>query len=94
MHPALIQRIDLIKRKKLLQTELDANLAAVQAAIDAGEIKLENDRYQEGGLYINVVERTNYKFSPAVDALREQEIFEQIATAQKTASLRFVYKDE
>ena len=93
MHPALLTRIDLIKRKKALQIELDANLAAVQEAIDRGEIKLENDRYSEGGLSINVVERTNYKFSPAVDALREQEIFEQIATAQKTASLRFVYKD-
>ena len=94
MHPALLTRIDLIKRKKAMQAEFDANTADIEAAIALGEIKFHGNSYKENGLHLQRVERTTYKYSPAIDAMREQEIMEGIAQSSKTTSLRFVYKDD
>ena len=93
MHPALSTRIDLIKRKKALLAEFEANTADVEAAIALGEIKFQGNSYKEDGLHVQRVDRTTYKYSPAVEAMREQEIMEGVAQPTKTSALRFVYKD-
>ena len=94
MHPALIKAFDAKRAVKEAKEAADAAVAEVEAAIELGEIKLIDGKFSEGRFQMQRLERTTYKYSPAVEAMREQEIMEGVATSRKTASLRFLEKDE
>lgn len=67
----------------------------IQAAIEEGELESLDDagRYVYENLQIQVVERKTWKYSPAVDQLKEKEQFNGNATQTTNASYRFVVKD-
>ena len=67
----------------------------IQAAIEQGELDSLDDagRYVYENLQIQVVERKTWKYSPAVEALKEKEQFNGNATQSTNASYRFVVKD-
>jgi len=94
MHPALIKAFDAKRAAKIAKEKAEAAVAEVETAIELGEIQLVDGKFTEGRFQMQRLERTTYKYSPAVDAMREQEIMEGVATSRKTASLRFVEKDE
>ena len=67
----------------------------IQTAIELGELDSLGDagRYVYENLQIQVVERKTWKYSPAVEALKEKEQFNGNATQSTNASYRFVVKD-
>ena len=93
MHPALIKAFEAKRATKAAKAAEDAAVQEVLDAISIGEIELTDNRFAEGRYLLQRVERQTFKYSAAVDALKEQEIFEGVATGNKTASLRFIEKD-
>ena len=87
-----IAKQEQLKNLEAIVTELRKQ---IQTAIELGELDSLDDagRYQYENLQIQVVERKTWKYSPAVDALREQEQFNGNATQTTNASYRFVIKD-
>ena len=67
----------------------------IQVAIELGELESLDDagRYVYENLQIQVVERKTWKYSPAVDQLKEKEQFNGNATQTASSSYRFVVKD-
>ena len=67
----------------------------IQAAIEEGELESLDDagRYVYENLQIQVVERKTWRYSPAVDQLKEKEQFNGNATQTSNSSYRFVVKD-
>lgn len=67
----------------------------IQTAIEQGELDSLDDagRYVYENLQIQVVERKTWKYSAAVEALKEKEQFNGNATQSTNASYRFVVKD-
>ena len=80
---------------KKLETFLTDIRKQIQIAIELGELESLDDqgRYVYDNLQIQVVERKSWKYSPAVDQLKEKEQFNGNATQSTSASYRFVVKD-
>jgi len=99
LNPSTSQLLDLFISKqaeyKALEAFLNELRKQVQTAIELGELESLNDngKFQYENLQIQVVERKTWKYSPAVDALREQEQFNGNATQTASTSYRFVVKD-
>ena len=94
MHPALREKIALIKEKKILESKIQANEFAIAAAISIGEIELDDGKHTAGPLTMSEVKRTSYRYSPAVAALQEREVFEGVATLKQSTFFRYTLKDE
>ena len=79
---------------KKLETFLTDIRKQIQIAIELGELESLDDqgRYVYDNLQIQVVERKSWKYSPAVDQLREREQFDGTAKQQINSSYRFVIK--
>ena len=80
---------------KKLETFLTDIRKQIQIAIELGELESLDDqgRYVYDNLQIQVVERKTWKYSSAVDQLKEKEQFNGNATQTTNASYRFVVKD-
>ena len=80
---------------KKLETFLTDIRKQIQIAIELGELESLDDqgRYVYDNLQIQVVERKTWKYSSAVDQLKEKEQFNGNATQTTNASYRFVLKD-
>ena len=93
---------DLLDHFISLQQQLkfvEANVARVrkeiQTAIEVGELDSLDDagRYQYENLTIQNVPRKTWKYSAAVDQLKEKEQFNGDATQTTTAAYRFIVKE-
>jgi len=97
--PSTTKLLDLFISKqaelKALETFVTELRKQIQTAIELGELSSFDDagRYQYENLQIQIVERKTWKYSPAVDALREQEQFNGNATQTSNTSYRFLVKD-
>jgi hypothetical protein len=97
--PSTTQLLDLFISKqaelKALDTFVGELRKQIQTAIELGELKSLDDagRYVYENLQIQVVERKTWKYSAAVEALKEKEQFNGNATQSTNASYRFVVKD-
>lgn len=89
MHPALREKIELIKEKQILESKIQANDFAIQAAVALGEINLVDGKHSAGPLTMTEVRRTSYRYSPAVAALQEQEKFQGIADERISTHFRY-----
>ena len=80
---------------KKLETFLTDIRKQIQIAIELGELESLDDqgRYVYDNLQIQVVERKTWKYTSAVDQLKEKEQFNGNATQTTNASYRFVLKD-
>ena len=80
---------------KKLETFLTDIRKQIQIAIEMGELESLDDqgRYVYDNLQIQVVERKTWKYTSAVDQLKEKEQFNGNATQTTNASYRFVLKD-
>ena len=80
---------------KKLETFVIELRKQIQTAIELGELEslVDDGRYVYDNLQIQVVERKTWKYSSAVDALREQEQFNGTATQATNTSYRFVVKE-
>jgi len=93
------QLLDLFISKQAELKKLDSFITElrkqIQTAIELGELESLDDagRYVYDNLQIQVVERKTWKYSPAVDALKEKEQFNGNATQASNTSYRFVIKD-
>ena len=81
---------------KALETFVNELRKQIQTAIELGELDSLNDQgtYVYQNLKVAVVERKTWKYSSAVDALREQEQFNGTATQTTNASYRFTVKSD
>ena len=92
------QLLDLFISKQVELKQLEAFIAElrkqIQTAIELGELESLNDqgKYAYDNLQIQVVERKSWKYSPAVEALKEREQFNGDATQTTNASYRFFVK--
>ena len=92
------QLLDLFISKQVELKQLEAFIAElrkqIQTAIELGELESLNDqgKYAYDNLQIQVVERKSWKYSPAVEALKEREQFNGDATQTTNASYRFLVK--
>ena len=97
--PSTTKLLDLFISKqaelKALDTFVGELRKQIQTAIELGELESLDDggRFQYENLQIQVVERKTWKYSSAVDALKEREQFNGNATQTTNASYRFVIKD-
>ena len=97
--PSTTQLLDLFISKqaelKTLETFVTELRKQIQVAIELGELESLDDagRYVYENLQIQVVERKTWKYSAAVEALKEKEQFNGNATQSTNASYRFVVKD-
>jgi hypothetical protein len=97
--PSTTQLLDLFISKqaelKTLETFITELRKQIQTAIELGELESLDDagRYVYDNLQIQVVERKTWKYSSAVDALKEKEQFNGNATQTSNTSYRFVIKD-
>ena len=97
--PSTTQLLDVFIAKQEQLKNLEAIVAElrkrIQTAIELGELESLDDggRFQYENLQIQVVERKTWKYSSAVDALKEREQFNGNATQTTNASYRFVIKD-
>ena len=98
LNPTTAKLLDLyiVKQAQLKKDEaLLAELRTqIQDAINLGELDelIDGERYVYDGLSISVYERKSWKYSSAVDALREQEQFNGTATQSTATSYRFTVK--
>ena len=78
--------------KQLLRNFVNASKLPLQK----GELESLEDqgRYVYDNLQIQVVERRSWKYSPAVEALKEKEQFNGNATQSTNSSYRFVVKGD
>ena len=99
VNPSTIQLLDVFLAKQAQLKNLELIVAElrkkIQTAIEMGELESLDDagRYVYENLQIQVVERKTWKYSPAVDQLKEKEQFNGNATQTTNASYRFVVKD-
>jgi hypothetical protein len=97
--PSTTKLLDLFISKqaelKTLETFITELRKQIQTAIELGELESLDDagRYVYDNLQIQVVERKTWKYSSAVDALKEKEQFNGNATQTSNTSYRFVIKD-
>lgn len=99
LNPSTTQLLDLFISKQAELKALEAFMTElrkqIQVAIEMGELSSLDDagRYVYENLQIQVVERKSWKYSPAVDQLKEKEQFNGNATQTASSSYRFVVKD-
>jgi len=97
--PSTTKLLDLFISKqaelKALETFVTELRKQIQVAIELGELESLDDqgRYVYDNLQIQKVERKTWKYSSAVDALKEKEQFNGNATQTSNTSYRFVIKD-
>ena len=93
------QLLDLFISKQVELKQLETFIAElrkqIQTAIELGELESLEDqgKFVYDNLQIQVVERKSWKYSKAVDELKEIEQFNGNATQTTNASYRFVVKD-
>ena len=85
--------VEIIRKEKALAEEKALAKELIQNAIELGEIKLVGNKVVAGPLTVSIFERTSWKYTAAVDALKEQEQFEGTAAQTKTHSYRYVLRD-
>ncbi len=80
---------------KTLETFVAELRKQIQTAAELGELDSFDDagRYQYKNLTIQNVPRKSWKYSAAVDQLREKEQFNGDATQAISTSYRFIIKD-
>ena len=99
LNPSTTKLLDVFLEKQAQLKNMEAIVAElrkkIQVAIELGELDSLDDagRFQYGNLQIQVVERKTWKYSAAVEALKEKEQFNGNATQSTNASYRFVVKD-
>ena len=99
LSPSTTQLLDVFLAKQAQLKNLEAIVTElrkqIQTAIELGELESLDDagRYVYENLQIQVVERKTWRYSPAVDQLKEKEQFNGNATQSTNASYRFVVKD-
>ena len=97
--PSTTQLLDLFISKqaelKALDTFVGELRKQIQTAIELGELESLDDggRFQYENLQIQVVERKTWKYSSAVETLKEKEQFNGNATQTTNASYRFLVKE-
>ena len=97
--PSTTQLLDVFIAKQEQLKNLEAIVAElrkqIQTAIELGELDSLDDagRYQYKNLTIQNVPRKSWKYSAAVDQLKEKEQFNGDATQTVNASYRFIVKD-
>ena len=97
--PSTTKLLDLFISKQAELKALDTFVAElrkqIQTAIELGELESLDDagRYQYQNLQIQVVERKTWKYSSAVDTLKEREQFNGNATQTTNSAYRFLIKD-
>lgn len=93
------QLLDLFISKQTELKKLEAFIGEVrkqlQMAAESGELDpiKQNGNYFYDNLQIQVVERKSWKYSAAVDALKEQEQFNGNATQSTNATYRFLVQN-
>ena len=98
-NPSTTQLLDVFIAKQEQLKNLEAIVAElrkrIQTAIELGELDSFDDagRYQYQNLQIQRVERKTWKYSSAVETLKEREQFNGHATQTTSASYRFLIKD-
>ena len=98
-NPSTTRLLDAFIEKQAQIKNLEAIVAElrkqIQTAIELGELKSLDDagRYQYKNLTIQNVPRKSWKYSAAVDQLKEREQFNGDATQTVNASYRFIVKD-
>ena len=87
--------IELQKQLKFVEANVARVRKEIQTAIEMGELDSLDDagRYQYKNLTIQNVPRKSWKYSAAVDQLKEKEQFNGDATQTVNASYRFIVKD-
>ena len=97
--PSTTKLLDVFIEKQAQIKNLEAIVAElrkqIQTAIELGELESLDDagRYQYKNLTIQNVPRKSWKYSAAVDQLKEKEQFNGDATQTVNASYRFIIKD-
>ena len=97
--PSTTKLLDLFISKqaelKALDTFLGELRKQIQTAIELGELESFDDggRFQYENLQIQVVERKTWKYSSAVDTLKEREQFNGNATQTSSSSYRFLIQE-
>ena len=97
--PSTTKLLDVFIEKQAQIKNLEAIVAElrkqIQTAIELGELDSLDDagRYQYKNLTIQNVPRKSWKYSAAVDQLREKEQFNGDATQTISTSYRFIVKD-
>ena len=83
-------------RFKKERTILDEVKDELQDRIDKGELESYRDmnKYVYDSLVITYFERTTWKYSPAVESLKEQEQFNGNATPASAITYRFAVKND
>ena len=98
-NPSTTKLLDLFIEKqvelKALESLLGELRKQIQTAIELGELDSLDDagRYQYQNLTIQNVPRKTWKYSAAVDQLKEKEQFNGDATQTVNSSYRFIVKD-
>lgn len=99
LHQSTIQLLKLFISKQVELKQLETFVAElrkqIQTAIELDELSSLEDqgKFVYDNLQIQVVERKSWKYTKAVDELKEREQFEGIATPTTNASYRFVIKE-
>jgi hypothetical protein len=97
--PSTTKLLDLFISKqaelKALDTFVGELRKQIQTAIELGELESLDDggRFQYENLQIQVVERKTWKYSSAVETLKEREQFNGNATQTTNSSYRFLVKE-
>ena len=97
--PSTTKLLDVFIEKQAQIKNLEAIVAElrkqIQTAIELGELDSLDDagRYQYQNLTIQNVPRKSWKYSAAVDQLKEKEQFNGDATQSISTSYRFIVKD-
>ena len=97
--PSTTRLLDVFIEKQAQIKNLEAIVAElrkqIQTAIELGELDSLDDagRYQYKNLTIQNVPRKSWKYSAAIDQLKEREQFNGNATQTISASYRFIVKD-
>ena len=97
--PSTTKLLDVFIEKQAQIKNLEAIVAElrkqIQTAIELGELDSLDDagRYQYKNLTIQNVPRKSWKYSSAVETLKEREQFNGNATQTTNASYRFIVKD-
>jgi hypothetical protein len=100
LNPTTAKLLDLYIEKQSQHKKdgifIDELRKQIQDAINLGELDelIDKERYVYNGLSISVYERKSWKYSAAVDALREQEQFNGTATQTTATSYRFTVKTD
>jgi hypothetical protein len=93
-HPVTSRLIAAIDAAKAANEEVAIAKELFQNAIELGEITPQDGKVIAGRLTVSQVSRTTTKYSAAVKALQEQEVFEGTAIQTQSTSYRYVLKDD